>query len=76
MAREGGAIPTVDNEARRSPEGARVLVLITRFSFPGLNALNRVIKIVDAAGGQLWTGDCPWASDTVTNMYSYRMRTG
>jgi len=29
-----------------------------------------------AAGGQLWTEDGPFASDTVTNLYSNRLRTG
>ncbi len=28
------------------------------------------------AGGQLWTEDGPWSNDTVTNSYTYRMRTG
>ena len=49
------------------------------------DALNRVTKMVDAAGttiysyaagGQLWTEDGPWSSDTVTNSYSNRLRTG
>ena len=49
------------------------------------DALNRVTNMVDAAGttiysyaagGQLWTEDGPWASDTVTNSYSNRLRTG
>ncbi len=49
------------------------------------DALNRVTNMVDAAGttkyayaagGQLWTEDGPWSNDTVTNTYSYRMRTG
>jgi len=48
------------------------------------DALNRVTNMVDAvgttsygyaAGGQLWTEDGPWSSDTVTNLYSYRLRT-
>ena len=48
------------------------------------DALNRVTNMVDAAGtttysyaagGQLWTEDGPWSSDTVTNTYSYRLRT-
>src|SRR6266487_6464361 len=46
---------------------------------------NRVTNMVDtvgtttyayAAGGQLWTEDGPWSSDTVTNSYSNRLRTG
>jgi RHS repeat-associated protein len=49
------------------------------------DALNRVTTMVDAAGtttysyaagGQLWTEDSPWSSDTVTNSYSNRLRTG
>ena len=28
------------------------------------------------AGNQLWTEDGPWASDTVTNTYNNRLRTG
>lgn len=47
--------------------------------------VNRVTNMVDAggtttysytAGGQLWTEDGPWSNDTVTNTYTYRMRTG
>ena len=43
------------------------------------DALNRVTTMVDpvgitayayAAGGQLWTEDGPWSSDTVTNTYN------
>ena len=46
--------------------------------------LNRVTNMVDAAGttkyaytagGQLWTEDGPWSSDTVTNIYFSRLRT-
>lgn len=46
--------------------------------------LNRVTNMVDAvgttkyaytAGGQLWTEDGPFSSDTVTNIYSSRLRT-
>jgi RHS repeat-associated protein len=49
------------------------------------DALNRAITMVDAvgttaygyaAGGQLWTEDGPFGSDTVTNSYSNRLRTG
>jgi len=48
------------------------------------DALNRVTNMVDAvgttaygyaAGGQLWTEDGPWSSDTVTNSYNNRLRT-
>jgi len=48
------------------------------------DALNRVTSMVDAvgttaygyaAGGQLWTEDGPWSSDTVTNYYFNRLRT-
>ena len=48
------------------------------------DALNRVTSMVDAAGttaygyaagGQLWTEDGPFASDTVTNYYFNRLRT-
>src|SRR5439155_172535 len=48
------------------------------------DALNRVTNMVDGvgttkytytAGGQLLTEDGPWASDTVTNSYSNRLRT-
>jgi hypothetical protein len=28
------------------------------------------------SGGQLWTENGPWASDTVTNVYSNRLRIG
>jgi YD repeat-containing protein len=46
--------------------------------------LNRVTNMVDAAGttkyaytagGFLWTEDGPWSNDTVTNNYTYRLRT-
>src|SRR6266571_5593255 len=46
--------------------------------------LNRVTNMVDAsgatkyayaAGGQLWTEDGPFSSDTVTNTYNKRLRT-
>src|SRR6266700_5107248 len=46
--------------------------------------LNRVTNMVDAsgttkyayaAGGQLWTEDGPFSSDTVTNTYNNRLRT-
>jgi YD repeat-containing protein len=49
------------------------------------HALNRVTNRVDAAGttkyaytagGQLWTEDGPWSNDTVTNLYTSRLRTG
>src|SRR6266487_3522808 len=45
---------------------------------------NRVTNMVDAvgttkyayaAGGQLWTEDGPWSSDTVTNTHNNRLRT-
>jgi RHS repeat-associated protein len=47
--------------------------------------LNRVTNMVDAVGttkyayaigGQLWTEDGPWSNDTVTNIYTSRLRTG
>src|SRR6266498_1333723 len=47
--------------------------------------LNRVTNMVDAAGttkyayaagGQLWTEDGPFSSDTVTNTYNNRLRVG
>jgi RHS repeat-associated protein len=49
------------------------------------DALNRLTNMVDAAGttkytyaagGQLFTEDGPFADDTVTNIYSNRLRTG
>ena len=33
-------------------------------------------KYAYTAGGQLWTEDGPWSNDSVTNTYTYRMRTG
>ncbi|MCW5554892.1 MAG: RHS repeat-associated core domain-containing protein [Verrucomicrobiae bacterium] len=53
-----------------------------RFAY---DPLNRVTNMVDAAGttkyaytagGQLWTEDGPWSNETLTNTYTYRMRTG
>jgi RHS repeat-associated protein len=49
------------------------------------DALNRVTNMVDgigttvytyADGGELFTENGPWANDTVTNSYTYRLRTG
>jgi RHS repeat-associated protein len=58
---------------------------VLRRPSPTFDALNRVTQMVDAAGtttygytagGQLWTEDGPWTSDTVTNTYTRRLRTG
>ena len=47
--------------------------------------LNRVTNMMDAVGetkyaytlgSQLWTEDGPWNDDTVTNLYSHRLRVG
>lgn len=54
-------------------------------AFHPFDALNRVTNMVDAAGktiyaysagGQLWTENGPWASETVTNTHNNRLRIG
>ncbi len=64
---------------------------LTKINYPAstditlqYDPLNRVTNMVDAAGttvyayaagGQLYTEDGPWSSDTVTNFYNNRLRT-
>ena len=52
-----------------------------RFTYDALNRASTMVDAVGttayayAAGGQLWTEDGPWSSDTVTNSYNNRLRT-
>ena len=52
-----------------------------KFQYDSLNRLTNMVdgsgtnKYTYASGGQLWTEDGPFASDTVTNSYSNRLRT-
>jgi RHS repeat-associated protein len=52
-----------------------------RFTYDALNRASNMVDAVGttaygyAAGGQLWTEDGPWSSDTVTNTYNTRLRT-
>src|SRR6266576_1621481 len=68
-----------------------MILNLSRYYYPAstdvsfaYDALNRPTTMIDAvgttaygyaAGGQLWTEDGPWSSDTVTNSYNNRLRT-